>query len=57
MSDRAVASDGMTNAGALHDALKISRLVLSPAILAGLILLPWFGDFGLQRLLVEAFTL
>ena len=57
MTDRAVATEGMTNARALHDALKIIRLVLSPAILAGLIMLPWFGDFGLQRLLVEAFTL
>ncbi len=57
MIDRAVATEGVTNASAMHDALKISRLVLSPAILAGLIMLPWFGDFGLQRLLVEAFTL
>ena len=57
MTDRSVATEGMTNAGALHDALNISRLVLSSVVLAGLIALPWYGDFGLQRLLVEAFTL
>ena len=37
--------------------LRLLRLVLPVIVLAGLAAVPWFGDFGTQRLLVEVLTL
>jgi branched-chain amino acid transport system permease protein len=59
MSDRLVTSDCISNRSDARPfrILRLSHRVVPPAILAALIALPWYGDFGVQRLLVEVFTL
>jgi branched-chain amino acid transport system permease protein len=60
MSDRTLAPEFVRDGGNFVRpirALRLLNLVLPPAILASFIALPWYGDFGVQRLLVEVFTL
>ena len=60
MSDRLFALGGISNGSNFARPFRnptLLRLVAPLAILAALIALPWYGDFGVQRLLVEAFTL
>ena len=60
MSDRLFTSDSVGNGSDFARPFRILRLlylVVPSTILAALIALPWYGDFGVQRLLVEVFTL
>lgn len=60
MSDGAAASEGVRGIQPRNERLgrrKLMRLAIAPAILAAFAALPWYGDFGSQRLLVEVFTL